>query len=74
MQNLSALRLIAARGYSYLSCRLLLRRRGIRHTIPERLRPCVCIDGLVFVGYIDEYGEEREGSYPCRRCASEAGL
>ena len=28
--------LIADRGYSYLSCRLLLRRRGIRHTIPER--------------------------------------
>ena len=29
-------RLIADRGYRYLSCRLLLRRRGIRHTIPER--------------------------------------
>jgi transposase len=29
-------RLIADRGYSYLRCRLLLRRRGIRHTIPER--------------------------------------
>ena len=28
--------LIADRGYSYPSCRLLLRRRGIRHTIPER--------------------------------------
>jgi len=23
----------------------------------------------VFVGYIDEYGEEREASYPCRRCS-----
>ena len=40
----------------------------------ERLRPCACIDGWVFVGYIDEHGEEREASYPCRRCASEAGL
>jgi hypothetical protein len=40
----------------------------------ERLRPCACIDGWVFVGYIDEYGEEREASYPCRRCASGAGL
>jgi len=39
----------------------------------ERLRPCACIDGWVFVGYIDEYGEEREAPYPCRRCASEAG-
>jgi hypothetical protein len=39
----------------------------------ERLRPCACIDGWVFVGYIDEHGEEREASYPCRRCASEAG-
>jgi hypothetical protein len=39
----------------------------------ERLRPCACIDGWVFVGYIDEHGEEREVSYPCRRCASEAG-
>jgi transposase len=36
VQNLSALRLIADRGYSCLSCRQLLRRRGIRHTIPER--------------------------------------
>jgi hypothetical protein len=22
-------------------------------------RPCACIDGWVFVGYIDEHGEER---------------
>jgi hypothetical protein len=22
-------------------------------------RPCACLDGWVFVGYIDEYGEER---------------
>jgi hypothetical protein len=35
----------------------------------ERLRPHVCIEGWVFVGYIDEYGKEREVSYPCRRCA-----
>ena len=32
-------------------------------------RPCACLDGWVFVGYIDEYGEEREASYVCRRCA-----
>jgi transposase len=32
--------LIADRGYSYPSCRLLLRRRGIRHTIPERRDQC----------------------------------
>jgi hypothetical protein len=32
-------------------------------------RPHVCIDGWVFVGYVDEYGEEREASYRCRRCA-----
>ena len=36
-------------------------------------RPCACIDGWVFVGYIDEYGEEREASYPCRRCAASIG-
>jgi hypothetical protein len=35
----------------------------------ERLRPCACIDGRVFVGYIDEHGEEREATYPCHRCA-----
>lgn len=29
-------RLIADKGYSYPRCRALLRRRGIRHTIPER--------------------------------------
>jgi transposase len=28
--------LIADKGYSYPACRQLLRRRGIRHTIPER--------------------------------------
>ena len=39
----------------------------------ERLCPHACIDGCVFVGYVDEYGEEREASYRCRRCASEAG-
>ena len=34
----------------------------------ERLRPHACIDGWVYVGHIDEYGEEREASYACRRC------
>jgi hypothetical protein len=33
-------------------------------------RPCACIGGWVFVGYIDEDGEEREASYRCRRCAA----
>ena len=33
-------------------------------------RPCACLEGWVFVGYIDEYGEEREASYRCRRCAT----
>ncbi len=28
--------LLADRGYSFPTCRKLLRRRGIRHTIPER--------------------------------------
>jgi len=32
-------------------------------------RPHACIDGWVFVGYVDEYGEEREASYRCRCCA-----
>ena len=36
-------------------------------------RPCACIDGWVFVGYIDEHGEEREAAYRCGRCAGEAG-
>jgi hypothetical protein len=39
----------------------------------ERLRPHACLGGWVFVGYTVEHGEEREASYPCRRCASEAG-
>jgi hypothetical protein len=38
----------------------------------ERLRPCACIGGLVFVGYVDEYGEEREASYACSRCADKS--
>jgi hypothetical protein len=32
-------------------------------------RPCACYAGWVFVGYVDEHGEEREVSYRCRRCA-----
>ena len=35
----------------------------------ERPRPHACIEGLVFVGYVDEDGEEREASYACHRCA-----
>ena len=34
----------------------------------ERLRPHACINGWVFVGYVDEDGEEREASYRCRYC------
>ena len=32
--------------------------------------PCACIGGWVFVGYVDEDGEERDASYRCRRCAA----
>ena len=32
-------------------------------------RPCACLEGWVFVGYVDEHAEEREASYDCRRCA-----
>ena len=39
----------------------------------ERLRPCACIDGWVFVGYVDQHGEEIEASYPCSRCADSPG-
>ena len=31
-------------------------------------RPCACLEGWAFVGYVDEHGEEREASYRCRRC------
>jgi len=34
----------------------------------EHLRPHACTDGWVFVGYIDDDGEERVASYRCRRC------
>jgi hypothetical protein len=39
------------------------------HSCPELARPHACVDGQVFVGYVDEHGEEREASYGCRRCA-----
>jgi hypothetical protein len=39
----------------------------------ERLRPHACMDGWVFVGYVDEHGEEREASYACHRCADSSG-
>ena len=47
------------------------RRGPLRLLMLERM--CACLEGWVFVGYIDEDGEEREASYRCRRCASEAG-
>jgi len=34
-----------------------------------RLRPHACLDARVFVGYVDEHGDEREAVYACRRCA-----
>jgi hypothetical protein len=34
----------------------------------ERLRPHACINGWVFVGYIDEHCEEQQAVYVCRRC------
>jgi hypothetical protein len=35
----------------------------------ERLCPHACVDSRVFIGHVDEDGEEREASYACRRCA-----
>ena len=35
----------------------------------DRLRPHACTGGWVFIGYVDEDGEEKEAPYPCRRCA-----
>ena len=32
-------------------------------------RSCACLEGWGFVGYMDEYGEEREASYLYRRCS-----
>jgi hypothetical protein len=34
-------------------------------------RPCACLEGWVFVGYIDEDGEERQASYRCQRCSGD---
>jgi hypothetical protein len=36
-------------------------------------RPCACYGGWVFVGHVDEDGEEREASYRCRRCNADSG-
>ena len=41
----------------------------VHYSSLERLRPHACMDGWVFVGYVDEYGEEREACYACHRCA-----
>ena len=40
----------------------------------ERLRPCACLDGVVYIGHLVEdpgTGEETEviEAVPCRRCA-----
>ncbi len=44
----------------------ILQSSGVHLTVSSP----ACLGGWVFVGYIDEYGEEREASYPCRRCAA----
>jgi hypothetical protein len=33
-------------------------------------RRCCCLEGWVFVGYVDENSEEREASYACHRCVA----
>jgi len=41
----------------------------------ERLRPCACMNGTVFIGHwVEEDGEEVEvfEAVPCRRCVDEA--
>lgn len=35
----------------------------------RRGRVCACIDGWVYVGYLDEDDVERFASYRCRRCS-----
>ena len=43
----------------------------------ERLRPCACMDGWVFLGRVVESEHDLDGEIveyervPCRRCASE---
>ena len=39
---------------------------------PDQDPPCACLEGWVFIGYIDEHDEEREASYRCRRCADDS--
>jgi hypothetical protein len=34
----------------------------------EKARPCACIDGWVYVGYLDDNDVERVAYYRCRRC------
>jgi hypothetical protein len=44
----------------------------------ERLRPCACMDGWVFLGRVVESEHDLDGEVveyervPCRRCAEEA--
>ena len=33
-----------------------------------KARPCACVDGIVFVGYLDDNDVERAASSRCRRC------
>jgi hypothetical protein len=33
-----------------------------------KARPCACLNGFVFVGYLDDNDVERVASYRCRRC------
>jgi hypothetical protein len=34
----------------------------------RRRRVCACVDGWVYVGYLDDNDVERVASYRCRRC------
>jgi hypothetical protein len=49
--------------------------RVCRHVRIARIRsakasehPCACINGFVYVGYLDDNDVERVASYRCRRC------
>jgi hypothetical protein len=47
--------------------------RDARPEVPARHdKDRACYGGWEFITYEDEHGEEREASYRCRRCNSEA--
>ncbi len=53
-----------------LNCRHIYAVAIAHATRRGQRRPCACIDGWVYLGVVEDDGNERDEAVPCRRCSA----